>query len=324
MKPLISIVIPTYQRPGLLLRCLQALSRQHFAGRPFEVIVVTDGPDRVTHELLQQYVFNEYNFRLLSLPHKAGPAAARNLGWRAAAGQLILFTDDDCLPGRNWTDSFWNAYCSQNKRVVAFTGQVIVPYKAKPTDYEKNTAQLEKASFVTANCACSRRALEKVNGFDEAFTMAWREDSDLEFKLISHQIHIHFVQCAVVTHPVRQTGWGISLKEQRKSMFNALLFKKYPGLYRSKINSAPLWNYYGMVALIIIAICGAIGNVPYVTLFAFSVWLLLEIIFIKKRLTGTQHTLRHVIEMIITSLLIPFLSVFWTLYGSVKFKTRFL
>src|SRR5690606_228568 len=110
-----------------------------------------------------------------------------------------------------------------------------------------------KADFVTANCACTRAALERVHGFDEAFTMAWREDSDLEFRFINQRVPIRFVQQAVVTHPVRKASWGVSLKEQKKSMFNALLYKKYPSLYREKIMKRPLWNYYAMAGLFVLA-----------------------------------------------------------------------
>ena len=71
--------------------------------------------------------------------------------------------------------------------------------------------------------------------------MAWREDSDLEFRLLQQGIPIWRLQNALVIHPVRKASWGVSLKEQKKGMFNALLYKKYPGLYRKKIQPRPGW-----------------------------------------------------------------------------------
>lgn len=44
-----------------------------------------------------------------------------------------------------------------------------------------------------------------------------------------------------ILHPVRKAPWGVSIKEQKKSMFNALLFKKHPELYKEKIRSHFLW-----------------------------------------------------------------------------------
>jgi hypothetical protein len=59
----------------------------------------------------------------------------------------------------------------------------------------------------------------------------------------------------VVVHPVRPAAWGVSLRQQRKSQFDALLFKKHPALYRRRIRARPPLDYYGMV-LSFLAACG--------------------------------------------------------------------
>ena len=84
--------------------------------------------------------------------------------------------------------------------------------------------------------------------------MAWREDSDLEFKLLQKQIPIIHLTEALIVHPVREAPWGISIKEQRKGMYNALLYKKYPELYRKKIQPSPPWNYYIIVLSVLLMI----------------------------------------------------------------------
>src|SRR6187551_2593538 len=94
----VSIIVPTYKRPLLLKRCLEALISQDFPEDDYEIIIVTDGIDEDTNKVLSQsLVFDLFdNIFCYSLPFKKGPAAARNAGWRIAKGQLILFTDDDC------------------------------------------------------------------------------------------------------------------------------------------------------------------------------------------------------------------------------------
>jgi len=324
MTPYISIVIPTYRRPALLARCLHALAHQNFPRDNYEIIVVTDGPDEMTSNAIKELSITSPVINVYSTPVKKGPAAARNMGWQMARGTFILFTDDDCIPHKNWVQAFYTAHMQQAQTVVAFTGQVVVPCSDQPTDYEKNISWLEKADFVTANCACTKQALELTGGFDEAFTMAWREDSDLHFKLIDHGIPIYAIQHAIVTHPVRKACWGISLKEQKKSMFNALLYKKYPGLYKQKIRKRPLWNYYAIALSFIIGVAAALQHSNQIMTIAFIAWLLLIAQFTIKRLSGTRHTADHIAEMIVTSILIPFLSIYWTLYGSLKFKTLLL
>src|SRR5262249_55512081 len=98
--PLFSVIIPTYMRPQQLQDCLEGLACQNYPRDRYEVIVVDDGspdmPEPVTtpfHARMQ--------LRLLRAPH-GGPAAARNAGAREAAGDLLAFTDDDCVPSSGW------------------------------------------------------------------------------------------------------------------------------------------------------------------------------------------------------------------------------
>jgi GT2 family glycosyltransferase len=316
----ISVVIPTYRRPQLLAMCLSALCDQDFEGS-YEIIVVSDGPDSSASDMIKNFKHGE-RVRFIEMPVKKGPAAARNYGWRRACSDLIAFTDDDTKPASNWLSAYWLAWGGKER--IAFTGKVIVPLPDNPTDYEKNTAGLETAEFVTANCCCTRLALEQAGGFDERFSMAWREDSDLHFKLMMEGIPIINIAAAVVIHPVRSAGWGISLKEQRKGRFNALLYKKFPSLYRQRIQPYPMWDYYIMVMAPAFFITGLLTDHPWLPLFSFSAWAVLLVRFIWRRLKTTSKSLSHVLEMIVTSACIPFLSVYWQLYGAFKYNVAFL
>jgi glycosyltransferase involved in cell wall biosynthesis len=316
----ISIVVPTYQRPHLLLRCIEALLTQEFLKSDYEIIIVSDGPDPKTQSSIEQLKKDGPLLRFISLPTKRGPAAARNLGWRSSSGALVVFTDDDCLPDRQWLAAFWDAFILTGKDKVAFTGKTLVPIPSEPTDYELNISNLATAEFITANCACTPLALISVNGFDEQFTMAWREDSDLQFKFIEQNIPIVAVD-ARVTHPVRKAPWGVSIKDEKKGIFNALLYKKYPQLYRNKIQSSAPWHYYAMVVLAISFIVGLAISSRTVGWTSLSLWLMLVIWFTAKRLKNTKRNFTHTAEMFVTSMIIPFLSVFYRINGAIKFRS---
>ncbi|MGV3600847.1 MAG: glycosyltransferase family 2 protein [Dyadobacter fermentans] len=322
----ISVVIPTYKRPGLLRKCLDALRDQTYWCTFYEVIVVSDGPDPETEALVARVIREQPDFALLflHLPAKKGPAAARNHGWKNSSGELVVFTDDDCIPDPFWLEEYSEAYRAQAERFVGFTGKVIVPISEKPTDYEKNVAHLATAEFITANCACSRAALELTGGFDEDFPIAWREDSDLEFKLLEKQIPIVHVPDAAICHPVREARWGVSVAEQRKSMFNALLFKKHPQFYRRKIAPGPVWNYYVIILATVVCVAALAAGNPAIALGAAAVWLAAVASFVIRRMRGTSDSLSHRLEMIFTSLVIPYLSVYWTLRGALRYKVFFL
>jgi glycosyltransferase involved in cell wall biosynthesis len=89
--PLVSIIIPTYQRPALLLRAVRSALAQSFS--QIEVLVIVDGPDNATEEV--SATINDPRFRLISLPRRVGGSETRNTGVREAAGKWVAFLDDD-------------------------------------------------------------------------------------------------------------------------------------------------------------------------------------------------------------------------------------
>jgi len=324
METKISVVIPTYKRPQLLINCLNALACQTLDKAAFEIIVVSDGPDIQTAEAIARWHATQLtlNFRYLSTPTKRGPAAARNTGWMVANAPLIAFTDDDCLPDSGWLKAFVHQY--RREPYIAMTGCVHVPLPSQPTDFEWNTAQLETAEFVTANCCCSKEALQLVGGFDEAFGMAWREDSELQFKMIMNGIPVIRIEQACVQHPVRSAPWGISLREQKKGQYNALLYKKYPELFRNKIQKHPVWHYYIAILLFMTVCIAVVFNASLLAQLAFAGWILSIAIFSWKRLRITRKSMSHVAEMIVTSAFIPFASIYWQWYGAIKYRVLLL
>jgi len=158
--------------------------------------------------------------------------------------------------------------------------------------------------------------LERLGGFDEGFRMAWREDSDLHFSLLKSAARLVHAPRAVVVHPVRPAGWAVSMKQQRKVMYDALLFKKHRALYRARIRAGGRWDYYVIVASLAAALAGSLP--------AALLWALLTGRFFLHRMRGTSKRPEHVAEMLVTSALIPPLAVFWRLAGMLRYRVAFL
>ncbi len=87
----VSVVIPTLNRPSLLLRAISNALDQTY--KQLEVVVVVDGPDAATIEALSR--LNQPRLRIVALPVNVGLAEARNSGIREAAGDWVAFLDDD-------------------------------------------------------------------------------------------------------------------------------------------------------------------------------------------------------------------------------------
>lgn len=310
----VSVVVPTYRRPELLDRNLQALDALLSPHGGFEVLVADDDPRNGRTELL---VRRHRRARHIPVQGRHGPAAARNAGWRHATGEFIFFTDDDTIPDRFWLLHGLRAL--QHSSAAAGWGRVIVPTPAEPTDYEWNAARLGEAGFVTANCFCRREALEKVGGFDERFPIAWREDSDLFFRLRNAFGRVVYAPDACVIHPIRPAPWGISLQEQRKNRFDALLARKHPQDFR-RLPGAPFPRWYlaatGSLATMIVS---ALTGPRWLALVSAGLWSALTLRFCLQRLRTTSRRWSHRIEMIVTSALIPPLAVFWRGVGLWQF-----
>ena len=397
----VSVVVPTYKRSEMLIRCLAALMAQNYDATAYEVIVADDAACVETRQIVEAWTtgrtrpYPHHTLRYVPVIGNHGPAAARNAGWRAATGDIIAFTDDDCIPSPGWLSAGVAAFTDG---VLGVSGKLIVPMERNPTDYERNAAQLANGAFITANCFYRRSCLEAIAGFDENFITAWREDSDLIFRLwkrfanearemgesrcnenelgvnrvgarrehglnrveASRDRDLNRVEerrergvsreeerqdndlsrvgasptptfCpfvyapeAIVLHPVRPAQWGISLKQQRKSMFNALLYKKHPRLYRQNIQATPPWHYYGMVGSLFAAVMGICSKRQHIAFVAACLWLFLTGRFCLSRLQHTSDHPSHRAEMLVTSVLIPPLAIFWRIRGAVKFRVFFL
>ena len=325
--PQVSVVIATYERPHLLLRCIDALLAQTLPGPRFEIVIVDDGSSRTAREQVMSEISGRRHrhraptLRFLWLPMNRGPAAARNHGILAARGDVIAFTDDDTLPHPDWLQAGLAAIAAGADAVA---GTVEVPLPAVPTDYERDAAELTNAGFVTANCFVRRELLAAVGGFDERFRCAWREDTDLCFRLRASGAIIRASTTARVVHPVRPARWGVSLAQQRKVMFDALLYKKFPQGYRRYVRPRPPWDYYAAVAAGVCAVVNAAAGHHLLALISVAIWLGIGAGFASRRLANTSHAPRHVAEMIVTSLLIPWLSVYWRTRGALRFRVAFV
>jgi glycosyltransferase involved in cell wall biosynthesis len=322
--PLVSVVVPTYRRPELLRRCLTALHAQTLPPDRYEIVVVDDGLDGDTRREVESWnhATGGPAIRYLTSPApQRGPAAARNIGWRAARGEIIAFTDDDCHPLREWLEAGVAPF--RDRALSGAWGRIVVPISPDPTDYERNTAGLEQAPCATANCFYRKSALEAVGGFDERFTMAWREDSDLQFALLERRHTLAPVPEAVVVHPVRPAPWGISLRQQRNNLFNALLFKKHPALYRRLIQRSPPWHYYANAGALLAAAVGWSLGWTWLLGPSLVLWLGGVAQFCAKRLRHTSRRAAHVGEMLLTSACIPPVAIYWRIRGAIKYRVAF-
>ena len=202
-SPVVSVVVPTRDRPAELRRCLAALSRQSSA-EPYEVVVVDDGS--ADAEAVATEVGAIPCARLVRLGHQ-GYGAARNAGTHAAHGSFICFTDDDCEPAPDWLSRL-TAPWAEGARVVAGPTVVGPPRQAAAIASQLIADALSERGRVpfaaTSNVGCDARLAREVP-FDSGFRYA-SEDRDWCVRLAMAGQEIVTEPGAVVFHRPNVAG----------------------------------------------------------------------------------------------------------------------
>ncbi len=322
--PLVSVVLPTCDRVHLLGRCVAALLDQTLPPGAYEIIIVDEAPNYHTRQLVAMWSARseERGLSMRYLPNHGprGPAAARNLGWRLARSPIVAFTDPDTIPLSSWLAE---GLAVIDDRTDAVCGSIEIPLPPRPTDYQRDASRLQKSEFLVANCFIRKSVLVALGGFDERFRFRWREDSDLYFRLLDMRAAIVRAPRAMAIRPLRPAPWGISVLQSKKIAFDALLYKKHPQRYRAKIRATPRWDYYAIVAALLLALAGVLAEAPLAASAAGAAWIGMTGHLCARRLRGTSRRPSHVAEMVLTSALIPPLAVFWRIAGAIRFRVRF-
>lgn len=208
--PILSVVLPTYNRLPQLLKVLAGLEVQSEPLSTFEVIVVSDGSTDGTDEFLRTYS-TPLQLRLFCQTN-GGAAAARNLGITMARGEIVLFLDDDVVPAPQLIAEHLATHRRHNGNVVVL-GPMLTPqdFVFKPwvrweqamlykqyADMTVGRWQPTARQFYTGNASLARRYLTAVGGFDTTFRRA--EDVELAYRLANQGVTFSFNPQAVGYH----------------------------------------------------------------------------------------------------------------------------
>lgn len=168
----LSLVICTRGRPRQLEACLDRVRRLSGAAT-WELVVVDNGPGDAASDVLRRYQREASHPLTVVVESKPGLGRARNRGWRAATGELIAFTDDDCYPAEDYVDRIVDCF---EDRALGFLGGRVLLFD--PNDFPLTIQELDRrieiepGSFIPAglilgaNFAFRRTALEAIDGFD--------------------------------------------------------------------------------------------------------------------------------------------------------------
>ena len=196
----VSVVVPAYNCQSTIFQTIQALLAQTYA--PVEIVVIDDGSTDETARIVQSFPEIRYLRQ-----ENAGPSAARNRGFELSKGDLVFFTDSDCIPERDWVEKMRQGFFRSDIGVVAgsygIANREVLLARCIHAEilfrHHKLMPRFPKA-FGSYNFCIKREVFKAVGGFNTQYRQASGEDNDLSYKVHKAGFKIYFCKEAQVRH----------------------------------------------------------------------------------------------------------------------------
>ena len=209
----LSVIVPVYNAEATLPALFDSLSAQSY--KDYEIVVIDDfSHDRTS------LIARGHQCKLIALSKNHGPAYCRNIGVKNASGEILVFTDSDCIADYHWLANIHR--CFSNNSVTAIMGRLImmpsnllgdsISALGFPAGGAIGFDKIWKVnqdgftdSLSTCNCAIKKNAFEKIGGFDESFPFPGGEDSLLAYNLRKFNYRIKYRPDVLVYHAARDS-----------------------------------------------------------------------------------------------------------------------
>lgn len=210
--PTVSVIVPVYNGAKTIEGCIQSLLEQNYPRDLFDITVVENGSTDATSAIVAVYPV-----QLLHCPER-GPAAARNLGISCSKGEIVAFTDSDCIAHPDWLLELVKPYTDSS--VVGVGGAILASTHSDRNLYERFSEEHSPlVNFIsgeheflphlyTANASYRRDALNKVGDFNPHLITG--EDVDLAWRIqLLTGLSLQYNPEAIIFHRHRATRTGL-------------------------------------------------------------------------------------------------------------------
>ena len=239
----VSVVSAVYNEEKNIGRLIESLLSQ--TRLPDEIVLVDDGSQDATAAIIEGYAQHYGMIRLIRNSNQ-GPAVSRNMAWRAAQADIVIFTDGDCVPNSDWVERLLAGLISQIGAVPATAHQKEKQIGAVAGTYRTLNDRSLLARFIgleiawryrnvrgevdahgSYNLAIRKPVLEEMGGFEESYKAPSGEDWDLTYR-ISRKYKILFVPEAIVAHTHPEAFWPYMKNQVRRGLDRIKLYNDHP------------------------------------------------------------------------------------------------
>lgn len=226
-----SVIVPAFNAESTIGECLDALTDQTIGRAEYEIIVVDDGSNDSTPDIVGRYK----GIKLVKQTN-SGPAAARNQGVFQASAPIIVFTDSDCTPQKDWLERMITPLEVDEKIVAAKgayrTRQNELAARFVQLEYEDKYRILTRAKYIdfidTYSAAFRKDVFMAFGGYDTSFKVACAEDVELSYRMGNAGHRMIFLPEAIVYHIHPDSFWSYFKKKFKFAYWRVLAVKKNP------------------------------------------------------------------------------------------------
>lgn len=315
----VSIIVPTHFRQALLSRLLRALGELDYPHDLLELIVVgaEADPSRAIVESFGLSAPFPVKYHIVGRDTLRSVAFKRNAGAEAAAGDILAFLDDDCVPHREWIKEALVYF--REPQVGGVEGRIEIPQPDLPTRTYRGSLRLkEPGGYRTGNIFYRRSAFRECGGFDES--LPYLEDTDFGFTLIERGYLIPFSLAAVVDHPVQPARPLTPVRLARTARDLPYIFSKHSASGDRLRDNLRLFNraHFPYLALYVMAAMIAVLSPlkgARVLVLGLLVLVPLHLVY---EYRGLSFTWKEILLSAVSQPLVPVLRLAWWLLGSAE------
>ena len=262
-RPLVSVVIPSFNRAEGLRLVLRAFERQRPVDLPFEVVVVDDGSTDGTAEVLSSWRSRRFVLRF-ARQDNGGPAAARNRALRMVSGRYVLFGGDDIEPDVDLVAEHVTEHQRRGDARAAILGLTRWPEGAELTSTMRHIdgpgaqqfsysvftdkAEYDFRHFYTSNISLRRDLLaSEADGFCTDFPAAAFEDAELAYRLAARGMRITYHRAALAWHHHHYGARGFFARQTKCGEMAQVLVTLHPELAKWVDLKELLWRRLEML-----------------------------------------------------------------------------
>ncbi len=241
---LLSIIIPTFNRPERLRQCLQSILDLDNGNHQIQTIVVNDGSTQSYESVVN--LFHDKLTLIYLDQENQGPASARNHGANHATGDFLVFLDDDCALTPDWFKKVQENIDSNfvtgghtinclTKNLFSQASQVLIDYL-----YQYYNNDPDNGTFITSNnLIIPKHLYDKLGGFDLDFSDAAAEDRDFCDRLVHSKYPIKY-RPDITIHHYHHMSLSSYLRQHYRYGYSAYLYhKKRAARYSATLRMEP-------------------------------------------------------------------------------------